>query len=258
MNNNNSNGDQLISAFDTDFGYLNMDNNGYAKKEEFLRFTDDELRYDKENTMSYFDKHIKLDIFEEVEKSSNLIQAQMLFHAFSVLSIFSVYVMRKNDNNSSPFANTDLIFELNHRYSMVLRLLERLETFLKLRYQTSAGGGGGGVNNNNNNALSIKLEQEFTNLYLYNGNVLSSDHNTNTNTTNTITTTTITDNGTKQNQHHSQDFGLEKTLYILKMGENVLNYIYDLNLKVCVFKKLGDSLSEIRKYLIDNESTLNG
>ena len=258
MNNNNSNGDQLISAFDTDFGYLNMDNNGYAKKEEFSRFTDDELRYDKENTMSYFDKHIKLDIFEEVEKSSNLIQAQMLFHAFSVLSIFSVYVMRKNDNNSSPFANTDLIFELNHRYSMVLRLLERLETFLKLRYQTSAGGGGGGVNNNNNNALSIKLEQEFTNLYLYNGNVLSSDHNTNTNTTNTITTTTITDNGTKQNQHHSQDFGLEKTLYILKMGENVLNYIYDLNLKVCVFKKLGDSLSEIRKYLIDNESTLNG
>lgn len=127
---------------------------------------------------------------------------------------------------------------------------------MKLRYQTSAGGGGGGVNNNNNNALSIKLEQEFTNLYLYNGNVLSSDHNTNTNTTNTITTTT--DNGTKQNQHHSQDFGLEKTLYILKMGENVLNYIYDLNLKVCVFKKLGDSLSEIRKYLIDNESTLNG
>ena len=95
MNNNNSNGDQLISAFDTDFGYLNMDNNGYAKKKNFLRFTDDELRYDKENTMSYFDKHIKLDIFEEVEKSSNLIQAQMLFHAFSVLSIFSVYVMRK-------------------------------------------------------------------------------------------------------------------------------------------------------------------
>ncbi|KAF6069849.1 hypothetical protein FOB64_002557 [Candida albicans] len=187
-----------------------------------------DMNNNNKNTMSYFDKHIKLDIFEEVEKSSNLIQAQMLFHAFSVLSIFSVYVMRKNDNNSSPFANTDLIFELNHRYSMVLRLLERLETFLKLRYQTSAGGGGGGVNNNNNNALSIKLEQEFTNLYLYNGN------------------------------HHSQDFGLEKTLYILKMGENVLNYIYDLNLKVCVFKKLGDSLSEIRKYLIDNESTLNG
>lgn len=35
MNNNNSNGDQLISAFDTDFGYLNMDNNGYAKKKNF-------------------------------------------------------------------------------------------------------------------------------------------------------------------------------------------------------------------------------
>ena len=92
-------------------------------------------------------------------------------------------------------------------------------------------------------------------MYLYNGNLLSSDHNTNT--TN-ATNTTTTDNGTKQNQHHSQDFGLEKTLYILKMGENVLNYIYDLNLKVCVFKKLGNSLSEIRKYLIDNESTLNG
>ncbi|CAX42117.1 zinc finger-containing transcription factor, putative [Candida dubliniensis CD36] len=252
-NNNESNGDQLISAFDTDFGYLNMDNNGNSKKEECSRFIDDELRYDKENTMSYFEKHINLDIFEEVEKSSNLIQAQMLFHAFAVLSIFSVYVMRKNDNNASPFANTDLIFELNHRYSMVLKLLERLESFLKLRYQTTGGGGGGGGGggvNNNNNALSIKLEQEFTNLYLYNGNVLSSDHHN-------ITTNT-TDNGTKQNQHQSQDFGLEKTLYILKMGENVLNYIYDLNLKVCVFKKLGDSLSEIRKYLIDNEANLNG
>ena len=32
MNNNNSNGEQLISAFDTDFGYLNMDNNGYSKR----------------------------------------------------------------------------------------------------------------------------------------------------------------------------------------------------------------------------------
>lgn len=102
-----------------------------------------------------------------------------------------------------------------------VRILGKIENFLKNKYQ------------------NLKLENQFTNLYLYsngnngelgtlNGNNLSNEYN----------------------------YSLEKTLYILKIGELILGFIYDTNIKVCIFKKLSGSLSQIRKFLIDNESKI--
>ena len=238
--------DDGLSLFDTDFGYLNMTNFTNEGKEKRFSLNDDNYEgedinkamFNKEDSLSKFEKYIQFKISDEIDTSNNLIHSQMLFHVFTVLSIFSVYIMKKNDNSLSPFTNTDLIFELNHRYSMVLKLLDRIESFLKLKYQssstttnTSAG--------TSSTPVSVKLEQDFTNLYLYNGGDQQQQHT--------------------PNQTHGQlsgSNGLEKTLYILKMGEVVLNYLYDLNIKVCIFKKLGNSLSQIRKFIIDNESRI--
>lgn len=239
-----SSNDDGLSLFDTDFGYLNMTNFTSDTKEKKFSMHDDDGDDDddkanlgKEDSLFKFEKYIQFRITDEIETSNNLIHSQMLFHVFTILSIFSVYIMKKNDNNLSPFSNTDLIFELNHRYSMVLKLLDRIESFLKLKYQSSATNSAGTIST----PMSVKLEQDFTNLYLYNG----SDQQNTSQQHHTPNQTQLTGNG-----------GLEKTLYILKMGEIVLNYLYDLNIKVCIFKKLGSSLSQIRKFIIDNESRI--
>ncbi|EGW35386.1 uncharacterized protein SPAPADRAFT_58605 [Spathaspora passalidarum NRRL Y-27907] len=137
-------------------------------------------------------------------KTTNLIHSQMLFHVFIILTIFSIYIIKRND--SATTSNPELIFSLNHRFSMILKLFEKIETLLKMKYNND------------------KLEYDFINLHLYN------------------------------NSNH----GLEKSLYVLKIGEIVLNYLYDLNIKVVVFKKLAGSLAQIRKFLIDNESRIEG
>ncbi|RCK59042.1 Transcriptional regulator ADR1 [Candida viswanathii] len=242
-----STSDDGLSLFDTDFGYLNMSNFSSDGKDTKFSMSgdvdeDDNGTTNKEDTLAKFEKYIQFRISDEIETSNNLIHSQMLFHVFTILSIFSVYIMKKNDNNLSPFTNTDLIFELNHRYSMVLKLLDRIESFLKLKYQSSSSttNGAGTIST----PMSVKLEQDFTNLYLYNG---------------------VDQQNTSQQQQQQQQqqaqlansSGLEKTLYILKIGEVVLNYLYDLNIKVCIFKKLGNSLSQIRKFIIDNESRIS-
>ncbi|RLV96326.1 Transcriptional regulator ADR1 [Spathaspora sp. JA1] len=142
-------------------------------------------------------------------KTTNLIHSQMLFHVFIILTIFSINIIKRNEDSSSTAASTnpELIFSLNHRFSIILKLFEKIETLLKLKYN------------------SDKLEYDFINLHLYN---------------------------------NSNNHGIEKSLYVLKIGEIVLNYLYDLNIKVVVFKKLAGSLAQIRKFLIENEAKIEG
>lgn len=105
---------------------------------------------------------------------------------------------KKNNDNQG---DNSLRSELNQRFNCVLMILGKIENFLKNKYQ------------------NLKLENQFTNLYLYsngnngelgtlNGNNLSNEYN----------------------------YSLEKTLYILKIGELILGFIYDTNIKVCIFK----------------------
>lgn len=230
------NGD--IGGFSTDFGFLNSSGN-YGNGEEFsenfqgmnslLAEQRGQETVDADNTLSGFEKSINLRIFEEFDNSTHSIHSQMLFYVFAVLSVFSIYILKKNNANASANVkseSSDLLFELNHRFSMVLKLLDKIEMFLKIKYQSGGGGeiGSGG-----------KLDQYFTNLYLNN---------------NLDTNANAADNGDDSGN------SLEKTMYILRIGEVVLSYLFDSNIKVSIFKKLGGSLACIRKFLGENEARI--
>lgn len=177
-----------------------------------------------------FEQAMNLKIYDEIDNSKNSIHSQMLFHAFTILSVFAVSVAKKNRERSAG----PLLKELNQRFVVVLKLLSKIEQFLKLKYQNS------------------KLENDFTNLNLFSTMGLNEDD---------LYNNTAGDGErhvAEASKNNCFDYTLEKALYILKLGELVLSYMYDTNIKVSIFKKLSDSLSQIRKYLIDNESRVLG
>jgi len=192
----------------------------------------------EENTLANFEKQMNIRIYDEFDSSSNSIQSQMLFHVFTVLTVFSIYVMKKNNSGNnynrmirSTTASPDALFEINHRFSLVLKLLDKIENSLKLKFQ---------INGSMNNGMANKLEHDFTNLYLFNSSEENGSENFNQN----------------RQRDNSMNYNLEKSLYILKVGEIVLNYLYDDNIKVSIFKKLSGSLLQLRKFLIDNETRI--
>ena len=188
--------------------------------------------------------------------------------------------------------NKDLLAEMNGKFLAIVSLLDKVKHNLQVKFQALAGDprainsngnsniillGDAGVaqysnSNSNNNGLMAGMlgaqgpstlnkfedNNNFTSLYLFNGiegNANSAfpaatpNHGSNDN------------NGENGNNHAmgmnaNTGYDLEKTLYILKIGETLLYYMYDTNFQVSVFKKLADNLSQIRKYIIDNESFL--
>lgn len=54
--------------------------------------------------------------------------------------------------------------------------------------------------------------------------------------------------------HSNGQVSLRETFYVLKVGELVLSYLFNNNMKVCIFKKLATSLSQMRRFLVDNEA----
>lgn len=169
------------------------------------------------------EKSIKMQVFDEIDNSKNSIHSQMLFHIFTILSIFAISVVKRNHQANNGFANGNNdsnLQQMNQRFIVILRLFNKVENFLKIKYQNS------------------KLENDLTNLWLFsNLSVNDEDLFKNNN----------------QNPNNCFNYSLEKSLYILKLGELVLSYLYDTNVKVSIFKKLSESLSQIRKFLIDME-----
>lgn len=169
-----------------------------------------------DSTSSFFEKLVNINASDdEFDISKNSIHLQMLFHVFTILSIFSIHMIRRQN---SSHIDENMRSELNNRFNTVFIVLGKIENFLKNKYQ------------------NLKLENQFTNLYLYSNNRNSGD------------------SFGGNNFPNEMNYSLEKTLYILKIGELILGFIYDMNIKVCIFKKLSGSLSQIRKFLIDNES----
>lgn len=187
------------------------------------------------NTSANFEKMINWKVFDEVDSLKNSMHSQMLFHVFAILSIFAIHVAKRNNQESDVArqANANNTKQFNQRFILVLRLLAKIESFLKVKYQNS------------------KLENDLTNLYLFssfNSEELLFDQNNDTQKN---------DGSVKDlsNLNHNYfNFSLEKSLYSLKIGEMMLRYLYDTNIKVCIFRKLGGSLSQIRKFLIDNDT----
>ncbi|KAI5949880.1 ADR1 [Candida jiufengensis] len=172
------------NIFDTDFGYL--DNNVDNYKE--------------------FAKMIQFEYTDEFDPTHNLIHSQVLYHVFTILAMFSIYLIKRRKNHN----NDTILYELNTKNQEIFSIMEKIKSQLKLKYHLNNAG--------------IINENNFTNFYLF------SDSET-----------------TKE---------LEKTLYILKIGEMCLSFLYDSNIKVSILRKLSNNLSRIRKYIIDNENKL--
>lgn len=188
------------------------------------------------NTSANFEKLTNWKVFDEIDCSKNSIHSQMLFHVFAILSIFAVFIAKRNnpDSQLGRGANANNTRQFNQRFIIVLRLLAKIESFLKAKYQNS------------------KLDSDLTNLYLFSS--FSNDE--------TLLDQSIDmqgdDAAMKELLSNQNYFGysLEKSLYVLKIGELILRYLYDTNIKVCIFKKLSSSLSQLRKFLIDDESRI--
>lgn len=160
--------------------------------------------------LAALEQMLHLRLTDEFDQAPNLIHLQMLFHVFVLLATYLVYVAKRN---LALTGAPDLLFDLNHRYSQVLKLVERVEAGLRHQYAGHPAMPRG------------RLDQELANLYC---------------------------NG----DGPARSGGLEKALYILKVGELTLLYLYDTTVKVSIFKKLAASLLNIRKFLIDNESRI--
>lgn len=174
-----------------------------------------------------FEKSINIQVFDEIDNSKNSIHSQMLFHIFTILSMFAISIIKKNHQVNNGFGNgikaDPNLQKLNQRFIHILKLFNKVENFLKIKYQNS------------------KLDNDLTNLCLFSNLSVSDDDLFKNN---------------NQNPNNCFNYSLEKSLYILKLGELVLSYLYDTNVKVSIFKKLSESLSQIRKFLIDNETRI--
>lgn len=219
-----SNGKQEI--FHSELSFLA----GADYMDQFKTMINDSLQH-QYNTCANFEKAVSWKVFDEVDSAKNSINSQMMFHVFTILSIFAVHIAKRNNPSTDlgRHANANYTKQLNQRFIIVLRLMAKIESFLRAQYQ------------------SLRQENDLTNLYMFlsgNDELLSSN---------------ILDEAQMKELLENNNFfayKLEKSLYILKIGELMMKYLYDTNIKVCIFKKLSGSLSQIRKFLIDGESMI--
>ena len=188
------------------------------------------------NTSANFEKLVNWKVYDEVDFSKNSIHSQMLFHVFIILSIFAIQIAKRNQSELRTTRDnpTSDIKQLNQRYILVLQLLSKVEGFLQESFRNT------------------KSEQEIANLYLY-SSFKSEDVFANHRTNHGGNEADI--NGLLGN-HNYFAHSLEKSLYILKIGELMLRHLYESNIKICIFKKLSESLSQVRKFLIDDETRI--
>lgn len=188
------------------------------------------------DTCSNFEKILGWKVLDEIDITKNSVHSQILFHVFTILSIFAIFIAKRNHvlNEYARNEKSNATNQLNQRFMVVLRILARIEQFLKTKYRNS------------------KHESDLTNLYLF-----SSFNN------DSLLMDSLdfmhSDEAMKQLADSHENYfaySLEKSLYVLKIGELMLRYLYDTNIKVCIFRKLSGSLLQMRKFLIDNESRI--
>lgn len=200
---------------------------------QFKTMLNDSLQH-QYNTCANFEKAVSWKVFDEIDSTKNLINSQMMFHIFTILSIFAVHIAKRNNPSTDlgRHANANYTKQLNQRFIIVLRLMAKIESFLRNQYQ------------------SLRHDNDLTHLFMF----LSSNDEFLTRGNLDLLDEAEMKNLLEKNNYFA--YKLEKSLYILKIGELMMKYLYDTNIKVCIFKKLSSSLSQIRKFLIDGESMI--
>lgn len=190
------------------------------------------------NTCANFEKLTNWKVFDEIDCSKHSIHSQMLFHVFAILSTFAIFIAKRNneDIQLGRDSNANNTRQFNQRFIIVLRLLAKIEGFLRAKYQNS------------------KVDSDLTNLYVFssfNNEEIHLDSSSDMKSDDSVMKVLL------NNQDYFA-YSLEKSLYVLKIGELMLRFLYDTNIKVCIFKKLSGSLSQLRKYLVDEERRILG
>lgn len=193
----------------------------------------DSLRH-QYNTCANFEKAISWKVFDEIDSSKNSLNSQVLFHIFTILSLFAVHLAKRNNPNTElgRTSNGNYTKQLNQRFVIVMSLMFKIERFLRTLPHTS------------------RQDDDLASLYMFLSgmeDILGS---------NGFDGNESTEAGNLLDPNRFFSYKLDKSLYILKIGELMLKYFYDTNIKICIFKKLSDSLSQMRKFLIEGESMI--
>lgn len=225
-NGDSNNGQQ---GFTQDMQFFSREGNGQGE------FTPAKVLQHANNTCSGFERTIGWKALDDIDISKNSIHSQMLFHVFTILSTFAIFIAKRNHIPRECLAPemVGTTEQLNQRFVVVLEIMARVEQFLKLKYQNS------------------RHESDLANLFLFSSfgqdSVLGerrSEYMANEEML----------RDTVQRHPHYFSYSIERSLYILKIGELILRYFYDTNIKLYVFRKLSGSVLLLRKFLIDNES----
>lgn len=204
---------------------------------EFMSMMSSSLQH-QYNTSANFEKSLNWKVLDEVDFAKGSIHSQMLFHIFIILSIFAIQMAKRNNAGSGRVPNgvSNDLKQLNQRHILVLQLLSKVEKFLQERYKNT------------------KSEHLIANLYLFssfkNEDVFNGQNHERHGSDAMM-------NDLLGNQNYFS-YSLEKSLYTLKMGELILLHLYETNIRICIFRKLSESLNQVRKFLIDDETRILG
>lgn len=150
----------------------------------------------------------------------NVILSQCMFHVFSIMSILLLLYLK----STSILPNYKLI--LHRKFKAIFSFLNHIQVSLNLPtiYQL---------------ALNVN-DSDFTNEDIMNNDPLLPTSNSQSETENL------------------NDLNFSNILYMLNVGELLLLQTFNHQLKFSIFEKLSTNLSQIRKFLINNEHRLGG
>lgn len=186
---------------------------------------------DLHSSESGISKSIGLRVLHEISFTTSPILSQILFHVFVIFSIFAVYMAKRN-NPATLVAQShsyNETWQLNQKFIALLKILVKFEEHLRLQFENH------------------QLDAEMTNLFL----LLSGNSND-------LVFENSAEGFSGDGEQHNSIFAysLDKSLYVLRVGELMMRMLYEHNIQVVILKKLSASMSQIRKYLIDEEHNI--
>lgn len=232
-------GSEIIgqAPFDTDFGYLDNTSNSFIDDHSFLHH---EGKNNNESPCA-----IKVQFSTQFEPTNDLVHAQMLFHAFNTMILFSIYLIRRKSllcklGLINDEAQVESLNRFTSKLHLMLSLLDQIEQQLNHRGYKFNGEefGNAGITNPSpvqpgtasSGSPHVKLESSWSSISYSAGGA------------------TPTEDALK--------IDLQKTLRILHVGEMMLNYLYESQLRVSILKKVASNLLMMKQYVIENKDKL--
>ncbi|GEQ71600.1 hypothetical protein JCM33374_g5285 [Metschnikowia sp. JCM 33374] len=172
-----------------------------------------------------FENHIGLKVLDEISFTTSPIHSQVVFHIFVIFSIFAVYIAKRNNPSSGIAQSRDMndSWQLNQKFITILKILAKFEEYLRIQFK--------------NHQLGTEMSNLFVSLWGNNNDMFQDQE------------------GFSEEHNNVFAYSLDKAVYMLRIGELMIRILYEQNIKVVIFKKLSNSMSQIRKYLVDEESS---